>query len=142
MLIYELLQLETKGDIKGHTKRASNVLFMNTETNLDNLKLELWKLKEIYKTLDLNINNYLNNEILLPCFYMEQDHLHKSYNIYKDTDIISNGLDIIEITKDFVDISKESKLVIDKIIKRLESKANPKQSKKIKSIKTSKFYNV
>ena len=142
MLIYELLQLETQNDIKGHTKRAGNLLFMNTETNLNNLMLELSKLQEIYKTLDSNINNYLDNEILLTCFYMEQDHLHKSYNIYKDTDIISNGLDITEITKDFVDISKESKLVIDKIIRKLESKANPKQSKRIKSIKGSKFYNV
>lgn len=142
MLIYELLQVETQSDIKGHTKRSGNMVFMNTETDLNNLRLELGKLQEIYKTLDSNINNYLTNEVLLPCFYMERDHLYKSYNIYKDTDIISNGLEITEVTNEFVTISKELKAVIDKIIKRLESKANETQLKKIAKIKGSKFYGL
>ena len=142
MLIYELILLEDQKKIKGHTKRSSNSFLMNTVTVLDNLKLELWKLQEIYKTLDLNINNYLTNEVLLPCFYMERDHLYKSYNIYKDTDIISNGLEITEVTNEFVTTSRELKAVIDKIIKRLESKANETPLKKIAKIKGSKFYGL
>lgn len=142
MLVFELLQLEKQKKIKGHTKKEANLLFMNTETNLDNLKLEFHQLQEIYNTLDININNYLNNEILLNCFYMERDHLYKSYNIYKDTDIISNGRELVEINKEFVTVSNKLKTLIDKIIKELESKANKHQKTYIKKVKESKFYNI
>lgn len=142
MLVFELLQLEKQKDIKGHTIREANCLLMNTETNIDNLKLELKQLQEIYKTLDININTYLNDTVFISCFYMERDHLYKTYNIYKDTDIISNGRDLTEINKEFVTISKELKTIIDKIIKELESKANPSQREYIKKVKASKFYSI
>lgn len=144
MLIYELLQLEETKDFKGHTKRQGNLLYMNIETNLDNLKHELGQLQEIYKTLDSNISNYLDNGILITCFYMEDEYLKRLYNQYKQTDIISNNREVIDVTNEFVTTSKELKTVIDKIIKRLEkeAKANPKTMDFINSIKKSKYYNT
>lgn len=144
MLVYELLQLEETKKIKGHTKREMNLLYMNIETNLDNLKLELRQLQEIYKTLDSNITNYLNNQILITCFYMEENYIKRLYIRYKDTDIISNNRELIEVTNEFVTISKELKTVIDKIIKRLEkeARANSKQMDFINSIKKSRYYNT
>lgn len=142
MLVFELLQLEKQNNIKGHTKRELNSLFMNTETNIDNLKLELKQLQEIYKTLHCNKNTYLNSPIFISCFYMERDHIYKTYNLYKDTDIISNGRDLTEITKEFIIISKKLKNLIDKIIIDLEMKATRRQREYIKKVKASEFYSI
>lgn len=142
MLVYELLQNENQKDIKGHTKRQSNLLLMNTETNINNLKHELLQLQEIYKNLDNNIDSWLNSQIFLSCFYMERDHIIKSHNIYKDTDIISIDRNIYPIDEEFINVSLKLKDIINKIIREFEKKANKDQLSYIDKIKNSKFYKM
>ena len=81
MLVMELLINYNGIDANDkHTKRQADKYFMQIETDLNNLKYELNQMQEIYKNLDPNINNFLNDVSILQALIIGYTHFKKCYN--------------------------------------------------------------
>ena len=139
MLLYELFQDMKKQTNKPRNNRKDNNYDINIETDLNNLKLELNYMGEIYNNLNLNIDNFLNSEIILNCFVIGKYHFKRCYNTYKKVDFIITNKKITLISKEYVETIKQIINYYDKIIIKLKKQANKDQITHI--LNTEKHYN-
>lgn len=130
MLVMELLINYNGIDANDkHTKRQADKYFMQIETDLNNLKYELNQVQEIYKNIDPNINNFLNDVSILQALIIGYCHFKKCYNIYNDVDIITDNKKVFLITKEHIKTIKEVIKYYELILKEMKNKANKTQLK-------------
>lgn len=128
MLVLEIENNTNKENLKRkHTRRESNLYFMQVETDINNLKYELKQMQSIYKNLDININTFLNDNDIIQAFIIGYYHFKSSYKVFKDVDIITDNKKVFVITKEHLKVIKQVINYYELIIKVMKKKANKKQ---------------